>query len=91
MLLLGDDTGSFRRVTLGNVFGLGDAAGLGLVPARDARVGGGMVGRVYLERGRRVVVLASWGGAGPRNVLVQRDDGTKVVRPFRGLRRTQAA
>jgi hypothetical protein len=25
---------------------------------------------------------------GPRNVLVQRADGTKVVRPFRGLRRT---
>jgi acetyl esterase len=45
-----------------------------------------MVGRVYLERGRRVVVLARWGGAGPRNVLVQREDGTKVVRPFRGLR-----
>jgi hypothetical protein len=27
---------------------------------------------------------------GPRNVLVQRADGTKVVRPFRGLRRTPA-
>jgi hypothetical protein len=25
---------------------------------------------------------------GPRNVLIQRADGTKVVRPFRGLRRT---
>ncbi len=46
-----------------------------------------MVGRVYLERARPVIVLARWGGAGPRNVLVQREDGTKVVRPFRGLRR----
>ena len=24
---------------------------------------------------------------GPRNVLIRREDGTKVVRPFRGLRR----
>ena len=61
------------------------------MPVREARVGGGMVGRVYLERGRRVLLLARWDGAGPRNVLVQREDGTKVVRPFRGLRRTQAA
>jgi acetyl esterase len=46
-----------------------------------------MVGRVYLERGERVTVLARWGGDGPRNVLVERADGTRVVRPFRGLRR----
>ena len=46
-----------------------------------------MVGRTYLERGRRVTVLASWNGAGPRNVLIRRADGTLVVRPFRGLRR----
>jgi hypothetical protein len=25
---------------------------------------------------------------GPRNVLIQRSNGTRVVRPFRGLRRT---
>jgi hypothetical protein len=25
---------------------------------------------------------------GPRNVLIQRADGSRVVRPFRGLRRT---
>ncbi|HEX2297394.1 MAG TPA: hypothetical protein VHH34_02555 [Pseudonocardiaceae bacterium] len=25
--------------------------------------------------------------AAPRNVLIQRGDGTRVVRPFRGLRR----
>lgn len=45
-----------------------------------------MVGRVYLERGRPVVVLVRWAGPGPRNVLVKREDETKVVRPFRGLR-----
>jgi acetyl esterase len=33
-----------------------------------------------------VVVLARWTGGGPRNVLVRREDGTVVVRPFRGLR-----
>jgi acetyl esterase len=44
-------------------------------------------GRVYLERGDPVTLLARWAGAGPRNVLVERADGTRVVRPFRGLRR----
>ena len=49
-----------------------------------------MTGRVYLERGRRVLVLARWGeGGGPRNVLIEREDGSRVVRPFRGLRRVQ--
>jgi len=48
-----------------------------------------MIGRTYLERGERVVVVARWGaGGGPRNVLVERVDGTRVVRPFRGLRKT---
>lgn len=53
-----------------------------------------MSGRVYLERGRPVTVLIQWGlkskgetHGGPRNVLVEREDGTRVVRPFRGLRR----
>ena len=46
-----------------------------------------MIGRTYLERGRPVVVLARWNGTGPRNVLIRREDGTLVVRPFRGLRR----
>ena len=53
-----------------------------------------MVGRVYLERGVPVTVLARWNHAGlgkangsPRNVLVIRPDGTRLVRPFRGLRR----
>lgn len=47
-----------------------------------------IVGKTYLERGRPVEVLIQWGkGGGPRNVLIQREDGTKTVRPFRGLRR----
>jgi hypothetical protein len=46
-----------------------------------------MIEGVYLERGEPVVVLARWDGRGPRNVLVERSDGTRVVRPFRGLRR----
>ncbi len=47
-----------------------------------------MIGRVYLERGAKVVVVVRWGArGGPRNVLVLRPDGSRVVRPFRGLRR----
>jgi acetyl esterase len=42
--------------------------------------------RVYLEKGKPVIVLKWWRGKGPRNVLVQRQDGSRVVRPFRGLR-----
>ncbi|SNT60630.1 acetyl esterase [Streptosporangium subroseum] len=50
-----------------------------------------MIGRTYLERGQPVVVLLRWGpGGGPRNVLIQRTDGSQVVRPFRGLRRLPA-
>jgi acetyl esterase len=41
---------------------------------------------MYLERGDPVVVLVRWGGKGPRNVLIRRADGVRVVRPFRGLR-----
>lgn len=58
-----------------------------------------MIGRRYLDPGDRlnplnppapVTVLVRWGtGGGPRNVLVQRDDGSLVVVPFpRRLRRT---
>jgi hypothetical protein len=48
----------------------------------------GMVGWIYLKRGAPVVVLTRWGpGGGPRNVAIRRQDGTVVVRPFRGLRR----
>jgi acetyl esterase len=47
-----------------------------------------MIGRTYLEHGRPVVVLlrGSWRTGAPRNVLIRREDGTCVVRPFRGLR-----
>jgi acetyl esterase len=47
-----------------------------------------VIGRVYLERGKPVVILRKWGpGGGPRNVEIRREDGTVVVRPFRGLRK----
>lgn len=46
-----------------------------------------MVGRTYLLKGQPVVVLARWRGKTcPRNVLIQIADGSKTVRPFRGLR-----
>lgn len=47
-----------------------------------------MIGKTYLERGKTVIVLVRWNGKGPRNVLIQRQDGSKVVRPFRGLRKS---
>jgi hypothetical protein len=51
-----------------------------------------MTGRTYLERGHPVVVLARWGpGGGPRNVLIRRQDGELVIRPFRGLRKLEDA
>ena len=40
----------------------------------------------YYERGELVTVLVRWKGRGPRNVLIERADGSRVVRPFRGLR-----
>ena len=46
-----------------------------------------MIGKIYLERGKPVTVLVRWNGKGPRNVLIKRQDGSKVVRPFRGLRK----
>ena len=45
-----------------------------------------MIGKTYLEKGKPVIVLIRWNGKGPRNVLIQREDDSKVVRPFRGLR-----
>ena len=51
-----------------------------------------IVGRTYLERGKPVTVVCGWGkGGGPRNVWIRRDDGSEVVRPFRGLRRPKPA
>jgi hypothetical protein len=49
-----------------------------------------LVGRTYLERGQPVTILVQWGkGGGPRNVLVERADGSRTVRPFRGLRKLE--
>lgn len=49
-----------------------------------------MIGRRYLERGNPVTCLVRWGpGGGPRNVLIRRADGSLVVRPFRGLRKSR--
>lgn len=64
-------------------------------------------GTTYLERGKPVLVLATWSRspvaaglvlwlrppkpAGPRNVLIERADGSRDVRPFRGLRKVGTA
>ena len=50
-----------------------------------------IVNRVYLERGRPVVIVTQWNGKGPRNVAIRREDGSIVVRPFRGLRKVPEA
>jgi acetyl esterase len=63
-----------------------------------------ITGSTYVERGQPVTALTAWNGkradlpaplplvttapSAPRNVLIQRADGTRVIRPFRGLRRT---
>ena len=49
-----------------------------------------MIGRTYYERGNPVTILQRWNGKGPRNVLIARADGSRVVRPFRGLRRAKS-
>jgi hypothetical protein len=50
-----------------------------------------VTGQIYYERLRSgwvpVRILVRGNGGGPRNVLVERPDGSRVVRPFRGLRR----
>jgi len=51
-----------------------------------------VVGRTYLERGQRVLVLVQWrtrpqARGTVRNVLIRRETGELVVRPFRGLRK----
>lgn len=48
-----------------------------------------VIGKTYLERGEPVICRARWTtGIGKviKNVLIERADGTLVVRPFRGLR-----
>jgi hypothetical protein len=60
-----------------------------------------ITGRVYLLRGEQVTVTCAWNGRStdlptqlphvttrrfaPRNVQIQRPDGSRAVRPFRGL------
>lgn len=42
---------------------------------------------MYLLKGVPVKVITRWGpGGGPRNVLIEFEDGSRTVRPFRGLR-----
>jgi hypothetical protein len=42
--------------------------------------------RVYYERGQPIEVITWWGARrGTRNVLIERGDGTQVVRPFSQL------
>ena len=52
------------------------------------------VGAVYLERGKPVRIVVSWrrgtGPVGARNVLIEYADGSRTVRPFRGLRKPKA-
>ena len=47
-----------------------------------------ITGKTYPERRKPVIVLVQWNGKGARNVLIEREDGIKVVRPFRGLRKS---
>ena len=58
----------------------------------------GIEGRTYLENGQPVTIIIQWGlksrgesYGGPRNVMVERANGVRVVRPFRGLRRPPTA
>jgi acetyl esterase len=44
-----------------------------------------ITGFIFLEKGHRVVVLGWWNGT--RDVLIERAEGSRVVRPFRGLRK----
>jgi len=65
---------------------------IALRPGTGVGVRMAIVGRYYLERGEPVVILIQWGpGGGPRNVAIRRQDGTVVVRPFRGLRKPPQA
>lgn len=50
-------------------------------------------GRVYQVGGKgvRLTLICLGRGPGPRNVLLQRPDGSRTVRPFRGLRRVYGA
>lgn len=53
-----------------------------------------MVGRTYLWHGQQVKVVIQWrtgdGASGPRNVCIERADGTRDIVPSRSLRRCDA-
>jgi acetyl esterase len=44
-----------------------------------------VTGFIFLEKGNHVVALGWWNGT--RDVLIERAEGSRVVRPFRGLRK----
>lgn len=48
---------------------------------------GGMIEPCYLDFGVDLRWHLPHRPVAPRNVLVEREDGTRVVRPFRGLRK----
>lgn len=51
-----------------------------------------MTDRIYLERGLPVTVVCrgTWRRGEIRNVLIRRQNGSLVCRPFRGLRKEVA-
>lgn len=54
-----------------------------------------IVGRTYLLAGEPVTILIQWGlkkdgyppNSCPKNVMIEFADGSRTIRPFRGLRR----
>lgn len=56
-----------------------------------------MIDKIMLERNRpvKILIMPKWLGRkehpkqGPKNCLIEREDGTQIVRPFRGLRKPQ--
>jgi hypothetical protein len=54
-------------------------------PPRGAAAGANITGSIFLENGNNVAVLGWWNGR--HDVLIERADGLRVVRPFRGLRK----
>ena len=74
------------RLQAPHVAGRGAASDGGMEAVGVPRSKDSISGKRYLERGSPVRVLVRWSGKGPRNVLIERQDGSRVVRPFRGLR-----
>jgi hypothetical protein len=67
---------------------IGELHRMGTIPPKALKRDN-ITGTTYLLRGQPVRVLIRWGGRGPRNVLIQHEDGSRAVRSFRGLRRLQ--